>query len=75
MNGGDRNARVNQILDEFGVVHRAADDATIESVHVALMLEDVFGVTFDEAALAGLTDRDAIARAMADRPPRSDGDH
>ena len=74
MNGDRIEAeRVRRILDVFDAVHRPAEDPTIESVHVALMLEDVFDVTFGEDELAGLTDRAAIERAIAHRPPQSEG--
>lgn len=57
-------SELRRILDEFAVLHVTAGDPTAEAVHFAVMLEDVFGVSFSDAEMVELVDRRGIERVM-----------
>ena len=60
---------VEQILRDYGALHRPGTDPELEAVRVAIMLEDVFGIVMSDAEIdpAVLADSSAVAALVARR--------
>jgi hypothetical protein len=61
-------AQAEQVLREYETVRNPAGDPELEAVKAAVFLEDVFGVTLDEAEIdPGLLGSEAGMRAVLGR--------
>lgn len=63
---------ISRVLEEWRALRDPAADPELEAVRLAILLEDVLGVTLtdDDIDLAVLSDVDSVAR-LADRRGRS----
>jgi hypothetical protein len=60
---------VERVLRDYGALRRPDADPQLEAVRVAILVEDVFGVTLSDAEIdpAVLTDASAVAALVVRR--------
>ena len=58
---------IEQVVRDYGALHRPDTDPELDAVRTAIMLEDVFGITLPDAEIdpAALADPSAVAALVA----------